>query len=217
MIDSVIFDLDGTLVNSMGVWAESDMIFLNNHGHEYSPELSYALRTLTFEDACSYIRREYSLDMSDKEIAEEITEIVRHKYTHEIELMPCVRETLAELSRHKIRMCVATSNSRELAEAVLISNGIDGHFEFLITSDEVGTGKNDPHIYISCAEKMGSTPMSTAVVEDSPHAAQTAHKAGFFTVGVPSGHYDDFDELEGCTDVRIENISELIGLISRPC
>ena len=209
-IKGIIFDIDGTLADSMGVWAESDRILLERRGIEYKEEVSFALKSMHFISAVEYLKKLYGLTESAEEIGAEITDIVRDKYFHEIELMPFVREFMEHCRSKGIHMCAATSNSRELAEAVLKNNGIYDMLDFLITSDEAGSGKENPDIFFMCAERMSTLPENTAVFEDSPHAAKTAYDNGFYTVGVNSGHFGDFDALEKCTSIRIKSFLELI-------
>lgn len=212
-IKSIIFDIDGTLIDSMGVWTDSDREFLERRGLEYREELSFALRELTFDKASEYIRDAYSLDMTAEEVGAEITDIVRHKYLYEIGTMAGVPEMLRSLSEKGVRMCAATSNSTELANAVLRSNGIDKYFEFVMTCDAAGKGKHDPEFFRLCLERLNTPASETAVVEDSPFAAQTARKCGIYTIGVSSGMFGDFEKLAECTDIRFENISDIITCI----
>ena len=209
-IKAVIFDIDGTLADSLGVWTESDRIFLSRRGIEYDSEVSLALKSMHFMSASEYLKNLYSLPESTEEVAREITEIVREKYFYEVRLMPYARELIKSFSERGIKMCAATSNSRELAEGVLRHNGIFESLEFIVTSDEAGSSKDDPRIFFMCAEKMGVSPNETAVIEDSPHAAKTAFQNGFYTIGVNSGHFGDFEVLKGCVHRRIESFKELI-------
>lgn len=209
-IKAVIFDIDGTLADSMGVWTESDRILLSRRGIEYDSKVSEALKSMHFMSAAEYLKNLYSLPESTQEIADEITEIVREKYFFEVSLMPFAKELIDSLAKRGIKMCAATSNSRELAEGVLMHNGILRKLEFIITSDEAGSSKDDPRIFFMCAEKMGVSPNETAVIEDSPHAAKTAFENGFYTIGVNSGHFGDFEALTDCVHRRIESFKELI-------
>lgn len=209
-IKAVIFDIDGTLTDSMGVWTESDRILLERRGIAYDSSVSLALKSMHFMSAAEYLKKLYDLPESAESVAAEITEIVRDKYFHEVRLMPFVREFI-ELCREKnIPMCAATSNSRELAEGVLKNNGVLEFLKFIVTSDEIGSGKEDPAIFRYCAKRLGTDPENTAVIEDSPHAAKTAFENGFCTVGVSSGHFGDYDALTDCVHFRTENLGKLL-------
>ncbi len=209
-IRAAIFDIDGTLADSMGVWSESDRILLGRRGIPYTEDVSLALRSMHFFSAVKYIKERFSLPDSEESIGEEITAIVREKYLYEIPLMPYAAETAEHFKRLGIKMCAATSNSRELAEGILKRTGIISSLDFIITSDEAGSAKDDPKIFFMCAEKMGVLPKETAVFEDSPHAAKTAYENGFYTIGTNSGYFGDFDALESCTHMRINSFKELL-------
>lgn len=210
MIKGIIFDIDGTLADSMGVWAESDRILLSQRGITYTEEVSFALKSMHFLSAVDYLRELYGLSESTEEIAAEITDIVREKYFHEVRLMPYVPQLMEYCGKKGIKMCAATSNTRELAEGVLRNNGILHRLEFIITSDEAGSGKECPDIFFMCAERLGLEPKEIAVAEDSPHAARTAFENGFFTIGTDNGHFGDFEELKSCTHIRINSFEELV-------
>lgn len=209
-IKGIIFDIDGTLTDSLGVWTESDRIFLGRRGIVYNEEVSASLKSLHFISACAYLKELYHLEESVEQVGAEITEIIRDEYFHRVKLMPYVREFMDFCKSKGILMCAATSNSRELAEGVLKNNGIFNELRFLITSDEAGSGKEDPAIFHMCAEKLGLNAENIAVFEDSPHAAKTAYDNGFFTVGVNSGHFGDFEALKNCTHLRTNSFETLI-------
>ena len=203
-IKAVIFDIDGTLADSLDVWAEADRIFLARRGYKYDSSVSAAMKTMHFMSAAEYLRQLYNIPDSLESVAKEITDIVREKYFFEVKLMPYAKELIGALEKRGIKMCAATSNSRELAEGVLRHNGILDSLGFIITSDEAGSSKDDPRIFYMCA------PADTAVIEDSPHAAKTAFDSGFYTIGTNSGHFGDFEALKGCVHRRIESFKELI-------
>lgn len=209
-IKAVIFDIDGTLADSMGVWTESDKILLSRRGIPYTEEVSFALKSMHFLSAVEYLKNLYDLPDSAESIAAEITDIVRDKYFHEVGLMPYAREFIGYCRKKDVLMCAATSNSRELAEGVLKNNGIFDFLEFIITSDEAGSSKEDPRIFHMCAERLGFAPENIAVIEDSPHAAKTAFDSGFFTVGVNSGHFGDYENLTDCTHLRADSFENLM-------
>ncbi len=208
-IKAIIFDIDGTLADSMGVWSESDRILLERRGIAYDEEVSFALKSMHFMSAVEYLKNRYSLSESCETIANEITDIVREKYFHEVKLMPGVKDFIERCHKNGIRMCAATSNKRELAEGVLRNNGLIDNLDFIVTSDEAGSSKDKPDIFFICTDKMNVTPEETAVFEDSPHAAKTAFDNGFFTVGVNSGHFGDYEALSEFTHLRAENLSML--------
>lgn len=207
----IIFDMDGTLLDSLSVWADSDREFLAGLGFEYDPKHSLAMKTMHFDSACEYIVKEFSLPLSAEETGRRILEIVEEHYINSVPLKDGVEEFLAAAKKAGIKMCVATSNKKALAEASLKAKGIMEYMEFVITSDEVGIGKESPEIFLKAAEMLGAKPSETAVFEDSIHAVLSAKSAGFKVVGV----YDklcpeEFDEIEKYADISVKSFKEVM-------
>lgn len=210
-IKAIIFDMDGTLTDSLGIWTEADATFLERLGYDYDPSVSEAMKTLHYASACEYLKERFSLSMTVEEIAESIIEIVHEKYVNEVPLKDGVAEFMKSCADKGIKMCVATSNDRSVACDALKSLGIYDMLEFVITSDEVGCGKESPVIFEECAERMGASRSETAVFEDSVHAARSAYGAGFYTVGVyEKGYAEDFERIAEFTHKRIKSFREVI-------
>jgi len=208
-IKAVIMDVDGTLLDSLSVWADADREFLAKRNIAYDPQASQALKSLHFVSASQYLIDYYSLTDSLETVCGEIADIVRQRYFHEIPLKEGVLEFIEQCRRNDICLCAATSNSRELAEGALSANGIINSLRFVITSDEVGSDKSSPDIFLKCAERLGAGISQTAVFEDSRHAAYTAKEAGFYVVGVNNGDSGDFSKLSEYADFCIDSFSEL--------
>ncbi|MDE6594973.1 MAG: HAD family phosphatase, partial [Oscillospiraceae bacterium] len=183
-INYIIFDMDGTLLDSLSVWADSDREFLAGLGFEYDPAHSLAMKKMHFDSACEYLVKEFSLPFSAEETGKRILEIVEEHYINSVPLKEGVEEFLAAAYKSGVKMCIATSNKKTLAEASLNAKGIMEYMEFVITSDEVGGGKESPDIFLKATEMLGAKPSETAVFEDSIHAVLSAKSAGFKVVGV---------------------------------
>lgn len=207
----IIFDMDGTLLDSLSVWADSDREFITGLGLEYEPKCSLAMKKMHFDSACEYLVKEFSLPFSAEETGKRILEIVEEHYINGVPLKDGAEEFLAAAKKAGIKMCVATSNKKSLAEASLKAKGIMDYFEFVLTSDEVGCGKESPEIFLKAAERLGTVPSETAVFEDSIHAVLSAKSAGFKVVGV----YDplcpeEFEEIEKYADMSVKSFKEVI-------
>ena len=209
-IKYIIFDMDGTLLDSLSVWADSDREFITGLGMEYHQKHSFAMKKMHFDSACEYLVKEFSLPLTAEETGKRILEIVEEHYINGVPLKDGAEEFLAAAKNAGIKMCVATSNKKALAEASLKAKGIMDYLEFVITSDEVGGGKETPEIFLKAAERLGAVPSETAVFEDSIHAVLSAKSAGFKVVGV----YDklcpeEFDEIEKYADKTIKSFKEV--------
>ncbi|MDE6796737.1 MAG: HAD family phosphatase [Ruminococcus sp.] len=215
MIKGIIFDLDGTLIDSMNVWCETDRIFLKENGVENPPEdISERVKKLTVDKSAELFIKEFGLECSVDYIIRRIEEIVQHEYFYKIPLKKGVPELLDFLDSKSIPYGVATVTYKNLAEAVLKRHGISDRLKFLLTSADFPQGKKTPDMYIRCAEIMGLVPENVLIAEDSLHCIETAVSAGFLTAGV----YDSFSENDMENIIRISDyyfneISEIKDII----
>ncbi len=202
MIKGIIFDLDGTLIDSMNIWCGIDRAFLKENGVDNPPEdISDRVRKLTIDGAAEYFISNFGLKCTKKYVIDRIEELVRIEYEENIPLKPHVNEVLDMLDRKNIPYGIATATYKSLAESALKRLGIYERFSFLLTENEYPKGKNFPDIYIGGAEIMGLSPDSVLVVEDSLHCIETAVKSGFLTAGV-------YDEVSAPERHIIEKISD---------
>ena len=161
-----IFDMDGTLVDSMGYWNQLSDEYLGSHG---IPPLSPALKeesiALTMAGSAQLFIREFGLPGTPEQIAGEINALMEAHYRADVSLKPGAKELLARMKAAGFRMCVASSTAPELLDICLRRLEVRDCFEFLLSCEEVGAGKNRPDVYLEAARRLV--------------AAQTAKKAGF--------------------------------------
>lgn len=214
LIKAIIFDLDGTLIDSMSVWGDADRHFVEKYGGTYNPEISQKLKSMTIEQASAFLISALNLKKSISEVSDEIADIVEYQYKNTIPLKPDVISITDFLKEHNIPFCIATATFRKLAEAVLKRYGIYERFEFVLTGEDVPEGKKSPVIYLKCSEMMGVLPSETLVIEDSLHCIKTSVRAGFPTVAV----YDEFsktdwEQIENTADRHIYRLDEIKNII----
>lgn len=207
-----IFDLDGTLIDSMWVWAKIDDELLRAFGEKPDEEYREAITKLSFREGAEYIISRYRLQKTPEQILKQIDDMAMHEYRANIRLKPGVREYLLELSRQGVSLAVGTSCTQALCRAVLESNGIINLFEHFIFANTIPGGKRTPEFFKVCAEKMGLECGDCTVFEDSVFAAQSAKAAGCRTVGI----YDDytgeqFNALREACGRTIHSFAELLG------
>lgn len=184
MIKGAIFDLDGTLVDSMGLWHEVDRIFLNECGVAIPPDLPEILRKMTIDECVAYFSGALGVKKSKAEILARIDELMRELYLTQTPLKPFAREFLDGFQRAGIKMCIATANDFDLSRAALAHHGILGHFAFIVTCSQLSCSKTESVIFERCARELGFPPNEILVFEDSLHCAEAAKSAGFRVVGV---------------------------------
>ena len=182
--DAVIFDLDGTLLDSLGAWEHSGTNFLRSQGIEPPEELDGQLAQLSLTDGALLIKGMYHLPYTVEEILEATLRPIKERYYTDIPAKSKVPQLLATLKKRGIKMAIATASDEDFARAALSRLGLLDYFEFIITCDEVGVGKQEPRVYNVAQQRLGVPKRRVVVVEDALHAVETAHKGGFHTIGV---------------------------------
>lgn len=183
-IKAAIFDLDGTLIDSMWLWEKVDIDFLNKRGFKLPLDLKENIEHLSFIDTAKYFKERFNLPQSLEEIMNEWNTMAYEQYANTILLKPGAKEYLYSLKLKGIKIALATSNSIPLLEAVLKRSGIYNYFDVITTTNEVKRGKNFPDIYLLSAEKLGVKPNECIVFEDILPAVLGAKAAGMKVVAV---------------------------------
>ena len=210
MIKGAIFDLDGTLLDSMFIWDTIGEEYLRSLGKEPHEDLKETFMMLTLEEAAVYYREHYGVTLSVGEIVDGVNSMVEEAYRTKVTLKPGISEYLAWLKENGVRMCVATVTDRYLVEETLERLGVRHYFLEIFTCAEVGFGKDKPIIYQKALEHLGTEKSDTYVFEDLPFALNTAKTDGFPTVGVYDRHDAHQDELKELSDYYIRNFSDPI-------
>lgn len=192
MIKGAIFDVDGTLLDSMEIWEDAGARYLRRIGVEPEKNLSEILYPMTMAEGAEYVKERYRLEFALDEIIQGVLDTVRDFYFYEASVKPGVKELLVWMKEKNIPMTAATASDREHIESAFKRLGIDGYFRRIFTCSEVGAGKRQPLIYEKAAAYLGAKPGELLVFEDALYALMTAKNAGFRTVGV----YDRFSEGE---------------------
>ncbi|NLC67805.1 MAG: HAD family phosphatase [Clostridiaceae bacterium] len=191
-IKGVIFDLDGTLVDSMGVWDKVDEEFLGMKGIEVPCGLGDEIKNMTFREAAIYFKERFGIKDDVEDIMQEWNDMGYYEYAHNVQLKPGVREFLHFLKGKGIKIGIATTNYIKLVEAVLKNNGVLEFFNAISTANEVEKGKEHPDIYLLTARKLGLEPEECVVFEDILPAVRGAKAAGMKVIGV----YDKYSRHE---------------------
>ena len=210
MIKGAIFDLDGTLLDSMFIWDTIGEEYLRSLGKEPHEDLKETFMTLTLEEAAEYYREHYGVTLSVKEIVDGVNAMVEQTYRTKVTLKPGISEYLAWLKENGVRMCVATVTDRYLVEETLERLGVRHYFSEIFTCAEVGFGKDKPIIYQKALEHLGTAKDETYVFEDMLFALNTAKTDGFPTVGVYDRHEAHQDELKELSDYYVLDFTDPI-------
>ncbi len=180
----IIFDLDGTLLDSMFVWSYVDQIFLSKRGLTVPDDYGEQLSHLTFRETAEYTIRRFALQEEPEAVMREWNEMAEQAYREHVQMKPWAREFLLRLRDREIPFGVCTALSPELFLPALDHHGITDWFRCIVTTDEVGSGKDKPAPFLETARQLGTDPAETLVFEDVPAAAQGAKDAGMRVIGI---------------------------------
>lgn len=183
-ITGMIFDVDGTLLDSMPVWADSGERYLHTIGIRAEPGLGKILFSKTMQQGAEYIKKTYKLAQSESGIQAGITGVVTDAYHSSIQPKPSAPAFLNTLRKAGITMAVVTSTDRPLILDAFRRLGLEQYFIEIFTCSEFGSGKDEPQIFHAAAARMQSVPSHTWVVEDGLYAIRTAKAAGYRIIGV---------------------------------
>lgn len=192
---TLIFDLDGTLFDSMHVWGQVDEDFLSERGFEVTPEYTDFVKSTDMWSSAEYTKRKFGLPESPEEIIGCWEKLTEKAYSHTIPAKPGVLEFLSKMHSKGIKIACATALSHKNAMAGLINNKLDSFFDAVITLDDCGkrVDKSDPAIFFRAANECGeSDPHRCMVFEDLSNALRGASKGEFTTCAV----YDSFNDLQ---------------------
>ena len=183
-ISGAIFDMDGTLIDSMFAWNDIGRRFLISRGKTPKDTLWEYIKTLSLFETAEYFQTEYGVTESFEDICRGIDALVEPMYRDEVQPKRGVPELLERFKALGIKMCVATATDRHLVEIALERTGLMPYFSAIFTCSEVGESKNSPLIYETALKHLGTPKTETLLFEDALFAMKTARAAGFVTVGV---------------------------------
>ena len=200
-----IFDMDGTLVDSMGYWEGLVGEYLARLGVEDIPkDLPKRLMSMTMTQGAELLIETYGLSDTPEEMAARENAIMAEHYRHDIPLKPGVKAYLEGLREQGVAMCVASATAEPLMEACLTRLGVRDYFEFILSCESIGVSKSRPDIYHLAAKRLGAEPGDIAVYEDALHAAKTAKGAGYYLVAVYDENAKDrWEEMKGLADEHL--------------
>ena len=185
MIKAIIFDLDGTVIDSMGLWRQVDEDFLTSRGCNVPADLfDHLPGGNSFIQTAQYFKYRFALSETVEEIMQIWTDMVSEHYSSTVKLKSSAAELLKLLKEKGLKIGLGTSNSYELAYKSLSFNGVWHHFEAVITGDMHLMGKPFPDIYLKCAEQLGVKPSECIVIEDTLAGVQAGKNAGMQAIAI---------------------------------
>lgn len=183
-IEGAVFDLDGTLLDSMYIWSEIGLKFLKNEGITPPVGAADEFVKLSLVQAAEYFVKNYDPNRTVDSVVESINGLVEDFYFYEVALKDGVKDFLEYLKNRNVKMCIATATDKYLVEKALDRNGIRDCFSEIFTCTDVGAGKDTPIIYEKALEHLVTNKEKTFIFEDALYAIETAHAAGYNVVGI---------------------------------
>ena len=190
MLEAVIFDLDGSMVDSMWMWRAIDIEYLGRFGIELPENLQSCIEGMSFSETAVYFKERFELPDDLDTIKADWNRMAWDKYTYEVPVKDGVTELLKYCSEHGIKAGIATSNSRELVENVVKVHNLDAYFGCIMTGCDVAKGKPAPDIYLAVARELDVSPENCLVFEDIIPGIQAGKAAGMRVCAV----YDKYSE-----------------------
>ncbi|MGN0371372.1 MAG: HAD family hydrolase [Enterocloster sp.] len=208
---AVIFDLDGTLIDSMWMWKAIDIEYLGRFGLECPEDLQKEIEGMSFSETAVYFKERFGIPETLEEIKQDWVDMSLEKYKKEVPLKPGAGEFLEYIKNRGMLAGIATSNGREMVDAVLEALSIKKYFQVIATACEVPAGKPAPDIYLEVARRLGVKPQECAVFEDVPAGILAGKNAGMTVYAVE----DEFSremrqEKEQLADYFIDDYFQLL-------
>lgn len=220
MIKAAIFDMDGTLIDSLifweYLWKTLGERFLNDPNFRPDAGTDRECRTITMAQAMTLVHTRFGLGSSAREVGDFAIDLLKHFYTHVVEAKPGAVEFLRYLKGRGVKMAVATASNGELVELAMKRCGLEGFFDALVSCATVGKGKEEPDVFLLALDTLGTTAAETWMFEDSYVALQTAKGIGMPTVGIFDANNYGQDILQQNSDhyiARGEELTRLIGVL----
>ena len=209
-IKAVLFDLDGTLVDSMWVWKDIDIEYLGKFGHKLPDGLQNEIEGMSFSETAVYIKDKFQIPDSVEKMKEDWNRMAWDKYAYEVPLKEGVREFLDLCLKNDIRLGIATSNSRELVENIIKVHGLDGYFTGVVTGCEVEKGKPAPDVYLEAAKRCDVDPENCLVFEDIIPGILAGKAAGMKVCAVEDAYsLSQKEDKQKAADYYIKNFYEI--------
>ena len=208
MIDAVVFDLDGVVVDSEQVWDDVREQLAKERGGRWHEGAQADMMGMSSPEWSAYMHDEIGLRETPAEINDEVVRRMLERYRERLPLIPGAVDAVRRLAP-EFRLGVASSSNRPLIETVLEQAGIADLFGAVVSSEEVAGGKPAPDVYLEAAKRLGVEPGRAAAVEDSSNGIRAAHAAGLRVIALPNAHYPPAEDALALADAVVSSPDEL--------
>ncbi len=214
-IEGAIFDVDGTLLDSMYIWTNTADMFLKRRGITTKENLTESFITMSLLEGATFFKENFDTPDTIEEIMQDINNMVEEFYYNQVIKKPFVKEFLEKLKNKNVKMCIATATDKYLIEKALKRNGILEYFSEIYTCTIVGEGKKTPKIYDTALAHLGTKKENTFVFEDAHYAIKTCKEFGYNVVAIEDVCEEKRkDEIIQMADIYVKNYEEALNLIN---
>ncbi|HUJ56464.1 MAG TPA: HAD family phosphatase [Gaiellaceae bacterium] len=208
MIDAVVFDLDGVLLQSEEVWDSVRERYVRERGGRYDEEVQRAMMGMSAPEWSRYLHEDAGVPAAPEQIDREVVALMLEAYRRELPLLPGAVEAVRRTAAH-FPLGLASSSNREIIAAALEAAGIAECFSAVVSSEEVAHGKPAPDVYLEAAQRLDVPPQRCAAVEDSHAGIRSANAAGMRVVAIPNPSYPPDEEALAAAAAVIRSLDAL--------
>ena len=208
LIDAVIFDLDGVLLDSEAAWRDAKRDVVAEWGGTWKDEASRAMLGMSAPEWSAYMRDELQVDRDPPEIDAEVVRRLLEGYRERLPLLPGAREAVERIAA-RWPLGLASSSNLEVIEVVMESGGFAPFFATWVSSEEVAGGKPAPDVFLEAARRMAADPAKAAAIEDSHNGILAAHAAGMGVIALPNEEFPPGEDALAVADLTLHRLDEL--------
>jgi HAD superfamily hydrolase (TIGR01509 family) len=208
VIEAVVFDLDGVILDSEELWDEVREGLARERGGRWHEGAQADMMGMSSREWSVYMHERIGLPEPPEEINAEVVRRMLERYRRELPLIPGAVEAVERLAA-RWPLGLASSSNRELIDAALEAAGIARYFRVTVSSEEVERGKPAPDVYLEAARRLGVAPERCAAIEDSQNGIRSAKAAGMRVIAIPNRRFPPGEEALADADVLVDSIAEL--------
>ena len=208
MIEAVVFDLDGVLLDSEQRWNEAKEALVRESGGRWREEAPVAMMGMSSPEWSRYLREDLGVPLSEEEINRDIVRRMEDRFRDGLPLLPGAGEAVRALAA-RWPLGLASSSNRELIDLFLELAGFGDAFRVTVSSEEVARGKPAPDVYLATVEKLGADPARCVAIEDSSNGIRAAAAAGMVVIAVPNPHYPPAEDALALAAVTVGGVAEV--------